>query len=171
MTILDGLKHLVFATPGFAACEFFSAIIRRADALGFEAATITSVHGTTVPQDIRNKERVNFDDTDLAKILWREASALFLAPFKMDWTAEVNEKFRVYRYTPNQFFNWHQDGVYEAPSGLRSMYTMMTFFSEGFEGGGTSFADVFSLNIFDDFTTAPETGKALFFSPSDLSSW
>jgi prolyl 4-hydroxylase len=40
---------------------------------------------------------------------------------------------------------------------------MMIYLKHGVEGGGTSFADVFSLHAFADFTINPALGKALLF--------
>ena len=163
MTIPNGLQHLVFEVPGFATPEFCTQTIGRADELGFVSATITTELGTSVVQDIRNNDRVIFDDPNLAKALWGKARALFSDPFKGQRAVGLNERFRVYRYRSDQFFDWHQDGEFRSASGLRSMFTMMIYLSEGCEGGGTSFADVFSPHAFNDFTIAPMTGKALFF--------
>lgn len=164
MTVPLCLNHLVFEVSDFRTPDFCDQIIAPANEIGFEAATITTERGTSVSQEIRNNDRVIFDDVGLAKVLWDKAKSLFSESFKGHRAVGVNERFRVYRYGPDQFFDWHQDGEYQAPSGQRSMFTMMIYLSEGCEGGGTSFADVFSPYIFKGFTIAPKTGKALFFN-------
>ncbi len=163
MTIPPCLKHLVFEVPDFGTPDFCDQIVARANDIGFDAATITTERGTSVTQEIRNNDRVIVDDANLAKLLWGNAKSLFSETFKGHRAVGLNERFRVYRYSPDQFFDWHQDGEYQALSGQRSMFTMMIYLNEGCEGGGTSFADVFSPHVFKDFTIAPKTGKALFF--------
>jgi len=163
MTIPHCVKHLVFEVPNFRNSDFCARIIGRADEIGFDAATINTEHGTCFAHDIRNNDRVTFDDPNLAKELWNKAQSLFSNPFKGHRAAGLNERFRVYRYGPGQLFDWHQDGEFIDSSGLRSMFTMMVYLNEGCEGGGTSFADVFSPHVFDDFTISPKIGKALFF--------
>ncbi len=163
MTVPPCLKHLVFEVSDFRTPDFCDQIIARADDIGFDEATITTEHGTSVTQEIRNNDRVIFDDVNLAKLLWGNAKSLFSESFKGHRAVGLNERFRVYRYGPDQFFDWHQDGEYQALSGQRSMFTMMIYLSEDCDGGGTSFADVFSPHVFKDFTIAPKTGKALFF--------
>lgn len=92
-----------------------------------------------------------------------QSEVFFPNTFKGHRAIGLNERFRIYRYRPNQFFDWHQDGEFRTPSGLRSLFTMLIYLSEDCVGGGTSFADVFSPFVFDDFTIDPREGKALFF--------
>ena len=164
MTIPTCLQYLVFEVSDFGTPEFCDQIIGRANEIGFSAATITTERGTSVAQEIRNNDRVIFDDPELANALWRQADPLFSSSFKGHRAVGLNERFRVYRYGTDQFFDWHQDGEFQASTGHRSMFTMMIYLIEGYEGGGTSFADVFSPHVFNDFTIAPNTAKALFFN-------
>lgn len=164
MTIPKVLKHLVFEVPNFVNLNFCSQMIDRAKDHGFELATITSEVGEAVAPDIRNNDRVIFDDISLAKELWLQVSPLFSEPFKGYIAVGLNERFRIYKYVPGQFFDWHQDGEYSAKDGSVSKFTMMIYLNDVAEGGGTSFADVFSPHTFSDFTIEPETGKALFFN-------
>ncbi|PTX54014.1 2-oxoglutarate-Fe(II)-dependent oxygenase superfamily protein [Litoreibacter ponti] len=163
MSIPADIAHLVIEAPDFVAPGFCDRIIARATAIGFEPATITSEHGTGIAPEIRNNERVIFDDPDLARTLWLRAASHFAQPFKGQRAVRLNERFRVYRYGPGQFFDWHQDGVFEDSAVRRSQFTMMIYLNDACEGGGTRFADIFSPHIFKDFTIVPGVGKALFF--------
>jgi hypothetical protein len=163
MPIPSVLEHLVFEISEFADAGFCSQVINRATKLGFEPATITSENGTSVTPDIRNNDRVIFDDVDFAEELWPQVSRNFRKSFKGLTAVGINERFRVYRYLPGQFFNWHQDGEYSRPDGSVSKFTLMIYLNDGVDGGGTSFADVFSPHVFTDFTIEPATGKALMF--------
>lgn len=163
MTIPHDLRGFVFEKDAFESPAFCRDLITRAHDMGFQAAPITSETGTGVMPDIRNNDRVIFDDPDLASALWKKARALFSEPFKGNRAMRLNDRFRAYRYRPGQFFDWHQDGTYADTDGQRSVFTMMLYLNDGYEGGGTSFADVFSPHVFRDFTIAPRLGKALFF--------
>ena len=163
MTIPNDLRRVVFEVPNFESCEFCERITARAFKQGFRAATIVTEDGTSVTPHIRNNDRVIFDDHALAKAVWQKTRALFSTPFKGHRAVGLNERFRVYRYGPEQFFDWHQDGEYHSETGLRSLFTMMIYLSDRCKGGGTSFADVFSPYVFNDFTISPKQGKALFF--------
>jgi len=164
MTIPNVLKHLVFEVPNFVNLNFCSQIIDRAKSLGFKLATITSEVGSTVAPDIRINDRVIFSDISLTKELWVQVSPLFSEPFKGYVAVGLSKRFRIYKYVPGQFFDWHHDGEeYSAKDGSVSKFTMMIYLNDVDEGDGTSFADVFSSHTFSDFTIEPETGKALFF--------
>jgi prolyl 4-hydroxylase len=163
MTIPLVLEHLVFELSEFTDAAFCNRVIDRANHLGFEPATITSENGTSVTPDIRNNDRVIFDDVDFANELWLRISPYFQKPFKGMTAVGINERFRVYRYVPGQFFDWHQDGEYTRRDGAVSKFTLMIYLNDDVNGGGTSFADVFSPYVFADFTIKPATGKALLF--------
>jgi prolyl 4-hydroxylase len=163
MSIPSVLEHLVFEITEFADADFCNRIIDRAAVLGFEPATITSENGILVAPEIRNNDRVIFDDADVAEKLWLRVSSRFEKPFKGMTAIGVNERFRVYRYVPGQFFDWHQDGEFKRRDGSVSKFTLMVYLNDGVDGGGTSFADVFSPHVFADFTIEPTIGKALIF--------
>ena len=51
----------------------------------------------------------------------------------------LNERFRFYRYTEGEYFNWHGDGSFLRSDGERSLFTAMLYLNDGFEGGTTDF--------------------------------
>ncbi|MBT8154732.1 2OG-Fe(II) oxygenase [Epibacterium ulvae] len=163
MTIPSVLERLVFEISEFADKDFCNRVIDRANAIGFEPATITSENGTLVAPEIRNNDRVIFDDVAFAEEVWLRVSSHFRKPFKGLTATGINERFRVYRYVAGQFFDWHQDGEFQKTDGSVSKFTMMIYLNDVVDGGGTSFADVFSPYVFTDFTIEPAVGKALMF--------
>ena len=66
MTIPSVLEHLVIEISEFVDAGFCGRVIDRASTIGFERATITSENGISVSPEIRNNDRVIFDDIDLA---------------------------------------------------------------------------------------------------------
>ena len=163
MTIPSCLKDLVLELPRFLDAEFCARMIHHAESMGFDPATITTEDGSSVVPDIRNNGRVILDDAGLANDLWTRLRRTFAKPFKGQTAIGLNERLRLYRYSPGQFFDWHQDGEYRRSPTVVSRFTMLVYLNDAFEGGGTTFSDVFSPQVFPDFTIRPETGKALLF--------
>ncbi|UTW53818.1 2OG-Fe(II) oxygenase [Kordiimonas sp. SCSIO 12610] len=73
------------------------------------------------------------------------------------------KRFRYYRYRKGQQFDWHMDGAFMRPNGERSLFTLMFYLNDGFEGGDITFCDWGSPLLFDDFAITPQAGKALLF--------
>jgi prolyl 4-hydroxylase len=123
---------------------------------GFEAAPISTGRGFVMSPSIRNNTRVMIDDVAWAAALWER-----LAPFVPEtiggWGAVgLNERFRVYRYEPGQYFRWHSDGAFRRSWQEASLLTCMVYLNdEGLEGGATEFSDFERV--------LPETGKVLLF--------
>ncbi|MEP4036327.1 2OG-Fe(II) oxygenase [Pseudophaeobacter sp.] len=163
MSIPEVLCDRVFEAAKFLSEDFCKQMILRASDIGFEEATISTEYGVRMVPEIRNNDRVIIDDPSLAQALWQDAAAMFSRPFKGSKAIGLNERLRIYRYHPGHFFDWHQDGEYSPAENTVSRFTMMVYLNDGFEGGGTSFADIFSPFRFEDFVVKPETGKALIF--------
>ncbi len=162
MTIPSCLERLVIEVPHFVDPTFCAGMIARAEAMGFTPATITTEDGTSVVPDIRNNDRLILDDPEMAGGLWHKVAPSFAQPFKGQMAIGLNERLRVYRYGRGQQFDWHQDGEYRTGASV-SRFTLMVYLNDDYEGGGTSFADVFSPHVFQDFAVRPETGKGLLF--------
>ena len=148
--------------------RFFSAdecedYIRLGEGTGFEEAPITTARGMIMMKDVRNNDRVMFDDPPRAEALYRRLVGHLGPRFQKKWTpVGLNERLRLYRYDVGQQFDWHHDGYFERPTGERSFFTFMIYLNDDFEGGATSFSD-------DRFATGgviritPAKGMALLF--------
>jgi hypothetical protein len=129
-------------------------IITRADKMGYDEAPINTLRGAEVFSEIRNNNRVMFDDYDLAGELFQRIGP-FLPPIFEGWTlCNLNERFRVYRYESGQYFKWHRDGSFMREVTEASKITFMIYLNEEFTGGETNF-----LN----FSITPKRGAALLF--------
>jgi predicted 2-oxoglutarate/Fe(II)-dependent dioxygenase YbiX len=163
MTIPECIEDLVTDVPNFLSGVECEEIVELAHRYGFHEATINDASGAQRRMDIRNNERAIFDDADLAQRLWKKIQKTCQDLRFGDRAIGLNERFRIYRYRPGQFFDWHQDGVFERENGETSRFTLLIFLNEGFEGGSTSFSAVLTPYAFDDFLIPAQAGKALLF--------
>jgi prolyl 4-hydroxylase len=131
-------------------------LIERIEALGPTTAPITTPRGFVMRTDIRNNDRVVFDDPDLARELFSRIRGA-IAPRLCGMRAlGANERFRCYRYSPGQRFAPHYDGAFARSERECSLLTLMVYLNEGFTGGATTFHDW-------DVHVKPRTGMALLF--------
>jgi len=157
------LTESVFTVPQLFTPAECREYIRLSEEIGYEDALLTSPQGNVRRTDIRNNQRVMFQDENLARRLWERIEDF--VPYEIeDRTAVgVNELLRFYRYDPGQWFNWHQDFPFERDNGEQSYYTFLVYLNDDFEGGETSFEDSYSAESFDEFSVSPVQGTALFF--------
>ncbi|NET03100.1 MAG: proline hydroxylase [Sphaerospermopsis sp. SIO1G2] len=128
--------------------------IQMAEAIGFEEATITTSQGYVMNKNVRNNDRVIFDDPEFAQGLFKIIKPYVEDPYKHLSCVGLNERFRFYRYYPGQKFDWHYDGSYKRENGERSRWTLLFYLNNDYRGGRTQFLD-------DDI--AGEKGDALLF--------
>lgn len=161
---LDGESIFVlhdFLTP--AECQHY---INASEAAGYGDAPITTSMGFVMRKDIRNNDRVMVDDVPLAAELF-ERLRPFLPPAGDRWQpVGLNERFRYYRYSPGQKFDWHFDGPFERNSREESRLTFMIYLNEGCTGGDTLFNLKRRGGVRADdpiLRVTPAAGKALVF--------
>jgi hypothetical protein len=148
-----------------------AALVARIEALGPSFAPITTSRGFVERPDIRNNDRVIFDDVDLAADLFaRLAPHLPMQRFGdgpeerrgregIDpcWRAvALNERFRGYRYRPGQRFAPHYDGAFSRSDVERSAITVLFYLNDVTSGGETKILDW-------GVTVAPKRGSVLVF--------
>jgi len=135
-----------------ARCQQF---IKKSENEGFEKALINTINGPVEAEEIRNNDRLFWEDEKLAEQIWEKIEEFVPCDLGEYQAIGLNELFRFYRYDVNQKFNWHYDGHYQRNQNEMSFYTFMIYLNEDFEGGATAFE---SLEII------PKTGDALLFS-------
>jgi hypothetical protein len=153
---LDLGSPLVLTIPRVLAADECAATISRIDELGPTAAPVTTASGFVMMPDVRNNQRVMFDDVELAAQLYarvRDALPERLCGMRR---VGINERFRCYRYAPRQRFAAHYDGAFVRDERERSLLTFMVYLNQDFVGGSTAFLD-FMREI------VPRTGMALVF--------
>lgn len=138
------LRELLHGEDIFVIRNFFTSgecadHIRVSEEAGYDDAPISTGRGAVVRKDVRNNDRVMIDDLTLAAVLFARAEPL-LPPNFLVWTpVGFNERFRYYRYTKGQKFDWHFDGPYTRDNGESSKLTFMIYLNDGFLGGETVF--------------------------------
>ncbi len=138
----------------FDQCD---SIIRRADDLGYDEAPINTLDGAEIFTEIRDNNRVMFDDYELAETLFEKVYS-FLPQEVEGWSLyNLNERFRIYRYEKEQYFKWHRDGSHMRTATEISVFTFMIYLNDTFSGGATDF---------DSVCITPRQGAALLFPHS-----
>lgn len=160
----------VFTVNDFLSVDECKRYIKISEDFGFEDSLVTlgvrgadgSVSLQRARMDYRNNQRVVFKNQEIADFLW-ERVADFIPANEDRNAVGCNEMLRFYRYDAGQQFDWHQDSPYERDNGEISLWTLVIYLNEDFEGGETSFEDSYSDESFDAFSVSPKTGTALFF--------
>jgi hypothetical protein len=95
--------------------------------------------GRDMRTDIRNNDRVAFDDLGGADALWGRVQPVIPTTLAGGTAVGLDEHFRVYRYDPSQRFKTHKDGVVVRSPTVRSRLTCMVYLNDDFTGGETAF--------------------------------
>lgn len=154
-----------------------SARIAQIEALGPTFAPITTARGFVERPDIRNNNRVIFDDVAFAAELFARLQPLLPArrfgagPYRperrydndSEWVAVgLNERFRGYRYQPGQRFAPHMDGAFNRNDDERSAITVILYLNNDCVGGRTRFLD------WNNLAVEPVPGRVLLFDHAIL---
>jgi prolyl 4-hydroxylase len=119
-----------------AECQHY---IEMGEEMGYQPSEVNLASGSARRTDIRNNDRVIFDDPCLAELLFTRAAPLLPAAID-DWRLHgLNERFRYYRYGPGEYFKWHKDGYFEKSPDEVSLLTFLIYLNADFEGGDTQF--------------------------------
>ena len=157
MFTVDKQSTLVVEIPDVLSAPECAALVARIDALKPELAPINTMSGTKIRTDVRNNERVIFEDTKLATQLFEKARPHVPQVMRSRALVGANERFRCYRYKPGMRFAPHADGSFERSESEKSFYTYLVYLNGDFEGGETILATVPELSI------RPRTGLGLVF--------
>lgn len=111
--------------------------------------------GEVMNKDIRDNDRVIWDNPSVAKQLWELVKEHI--PAIENWEPYgLNERFRFYRYKDGQQFKPHVDGSYKKSDTDMSKVTLLIYLNEDFEGGATTL-------ILENEEIIPKTGQILLF--------
>lgn len=120
-----------------AECQQF---IHLSEQKGYEAATITlGRNHFELRTEVRNNDRVIYDDMQLAEQLFKRLQPMLPAQLHGWDLIGLNERFRFYRYQSGQTFRPHWDGMYERHDWESSQLSLLIYLSDDFVGGETIF--------------------------------
>jgi prolyl 4-hydroxylase len=114
-------------------------LIDLAESKNFESAPISSSYGPVIDMDLRNNDRVMWNDDALTNSLWQKVEEFVPKKWQARPVVGFNERIRFYRYTTNQHFTWHYDGEYQRENGHCSFFSVLLYLNDEFEGGATEF--------------------------------
>ena len=157
MLDVDHKRPYIIEVPDLLTPDECGSLIAKIESLRPDVATINTRFGAAMRTDVRNNDRVMFDDEDLARTLLERVRGS--APKDIHGMALVgiNERFRCYRYKPGMRFAPHKDGAFHRNDHEQSFYSFLVYLNEGFEGGNTTFATEPEIAI------TPKTGLGLLF--------
>ena len=120
-----------------AECQQF---IDLSEQKGYEAATITlGRNHFELRTEVRNNDRVIYDDVQLAEQLFARLRDLLPAQLHGWDLVGLNERFRFYRYQSGQTFRPHWDAPYEQNRWYQTKLSLLIYLSADFVGGETIF--------------------------------
>ena len=144
----------------------------------YQEATVSLKSGAKMMKNIRNNERLIYEDEQLAQKYWeklRDFCPAFIDEIVKDETKNVqptykatrlNPTFRFYKYESNQRFKKHIDGrvqLEKEGKKYESRITCMIYLNDDFEGGQTVFDYKNEDNQIKVIEIQPKTGMALCF--------
>ncbi len=151
------LSHPVLWTvPDVLPPALCAEYIARIEAADPSPAPITTMSGPQMRPDLRNHDRVVFDDPEAAADLFervRGHAPETLAGMRL---CGANERLRCYRYHPGQRFASHYDGAFVRNDEEQSLVSYIIYLNEDCVGGETVFPMI-------ERTIVPRTGMALLF--------
>lgn len=148
--------ELVWTVPGVLSAAQCAGLIARIETLGPADAPITTHRGFERRPDVRNNDRVMFDDPALAQRVFEAVKHTLPGLWAGRVPSGANERLRCYRYQPGQYFRSHLDGCFVRDEKERSELTLMVYLNGDCEGGETAFDGL-------DRSVKPEAGTALLF--------
>jgi prolyl 4-hydroxylase len=144
----------VFIIEHFLSAALCQHYIGMGEDMGYVPSEVNFRDGSRRAEDIRNNDRVIFDNPEMAASLFERARPHLPAEIGEWSVCGFNERFRFYRYGPQEYFKWHRDGTFAKSPDEMSFLTFMMYLNGGFEGGDTEFKTEF---------IRPEEGTALVF--------
>ena len=151
--------------PGVLSLDQCRALIAVAEQRGFEAATVNSYGEQKRVTNVRNNDRLEWDNPVLARELEAQlqAAAGDAFPYLLEDQvfAQTGSHFRMYRYRPGQYFKPHRDGHFEQQE-LESFVTVLFYLNDTV--GGETILMPTSTQYRDNWITfAPRAGDVLLF--------
>lgn len=136
---IDTEQPYILEVPDILSKEECKSFIERLEKMTFETATINSGRGTHVNREVRNNERVIYDDHSFADLIIKRLGEHAPTTIHGMRLVGANEKLRCYRYKTGMKFKPHPDGAFQRNENEISCYSCLIYLNDGFIGGETTF--------------------------------
>ena len=164
MGSVERLDADIFTVADVLSAAECAALIERAEALGFAAASVATRTGPRMLTGIRNNDRVDLEDDELRAFLWERVRGVLPPDVDGFPVVGLHHRLRFYRYDPGQRFKRHRDGRVTTEAGEVSRLTLMFYLNDGYAGGETTFRESeFDAAVARIATVTPAAGMALAF--------
>lgn len=142
-------------------CE---SLISLANSYGFEKALVNIYGKQQDAKNIRNNERIEFENavlaTDIQSVL-QEKINVFPYEYKEKIFSKAAHALRFYKYTPGQYFKPHKDGHFKDKEN-ESLITVLVYLNDTMGGETILMPDGFSKKE-SWITIIPKKGSVLMF--------
>ncbi|XP_076109076.1 uncharacterized protein LOC143077222 [Mytilus galloprovincialis] len=156
----DFQKCLAFVLYNVFTKEECEEYIQIAEKKGFEVALLNAGDRQVLATDVRNSSRCIWDTKEEVDKIWKRIKEYVPDVWCHREVMGLNERLRILRYDPGEYFRPHYDGMYKRNNGERSYVTVQIYLNEGFEGGSTTFI---GNHIEERVEVVPKTGSVLVF--------
>jgi prolyl 4-hydroxylase len=132
---MSRFKHIV---KNFFTQEECKGFIEFSEQQGYQESLIRSKDGEVVNKEIRDNDRVIWENTQFASQLWDMVKDMIPADIDGYEPLGLNERFRFYRYKDGQQFKPHIDAPFKRNETELSKITLLIYLNEDFVGGNTT---------------------------------
>lgn len=164
----------IWTIENFLSEEECQNLIIFSETKSYQEATVSLKTGAKMMKNIRNNDRLIYEDKKLAQAYWKklkEFCPVFINEIVEEepqtyQAIELNSLFRFYKYESNQRFKKHIDGrvrLEKEGQNYESRITFLIYLNEDFEGGQTVFDYKNEKNEIEKIEIQPKTGTALCF--------
>ncbi len=157
----------LFILPNVFSHTEAKTLIDLSESKDYQAAMVKTSQGAKLMTQIRKNQRQEIDDATLSvQVLARlRHQALSVSGDNRQLhqvlhdCCNINPAWRYYRYDTGDYFKWHRDGRIQGKHGSHSLYTVLIYLNQGYQGGQTCFRT---------YQVQAETGMAVIFHQSLL---
>ncbi|XP_063437962.1 uncharacterized protein LOC134718972 isoform X4 [Mytilus trossulus] len=126
----DFQKCLAFVLYNVFTKEECEEYINIAEKKGFEAALLNSGDRQVLATDVRNSARCIWDTKEEVDKIWKRIKEYVPDVWCHREVMGLNERLRILRYDPGEYFRPHYDGMYKRDNGERSYVTVQIYLNE-----------------------------------------
>ena len=143
-------------------------LINLSENIGYKDALVNLGFGYKQEMNqFRNHKKLSIDNKLMADFIFNRIKSVIPNEFNNRKVIEINERLRFLRYSPQQYFGPHYDGMYvRENNGERSLITIMIYLNDNYNGGEFTFLHPTNENKIHSIK--PQSGMILLFEQNEL---